>query len=145
MAKKNPTDVKPFAEMSAEELLPIATEQQTKISELEASVKALTEANEQLKNAPDATALQNEILQLKQDAEEAANIIAELTRENRALIETKGNPNPTCTLADGRVAQLNHGATIKGERYTVLDLAKRPDLVLGIVAKGGSAATLINS
>lgn len=138
MSKKNNhiEHVSPFAEKSAEELLAIANEQQERIAALEA---------DKVQSDAEKAELQNEVNLLRQEASASAGIIEELSKENRALSETKGNPHPTVTLPDGRVAQLNHGALIKQVRYTVQELATRPDLVLEIVEKGGSAATIIQA
>lgn len=80
---------------------------------------------------------------LAQENTELKGIVTDLSKENRQLTETKGNPNPLVTLADGRRAQLNHGITYKGNRYSVQDLAGRPDLVEMLIAKNSTAATII--
>lgn len=81
---------------------------------------------------------------LRQENTELKGIVSDLSKENRQLAETKGNPNPLVTLADGRKVQLNHGITYKGHVYSVQQLAGRPDLVEILLANNSTAATLIH-
>jgi hypothetical protein len=100
-----------------------------RIAELEAANKTLAADNENLK--ANETGLQG--------------IVEDLSAQNRALTATKGNPNPTVNLRGGRIAQLNHGLTVKGKRLTTAEIAQDQELCEQLLAKGSTAITLINA
>lgn len=86
---------------------------------------------------------QNETL--KADEKALQGIVEDLSTQNRALTATKGNPNPTVNLEGGRIAQLNHGLTVKGKRLTTAEIAQDQQLCEQLLAKGSTAITLINA